>query len=298
MKKILIVAFSIFSIFLAGCLKDSPNVDFSKNGSIAELEYPAGANNNGLGSGMEFFGGGALLYPLTDVADTVTFFGNIASTSPPGKDIKITVHVDPTATATYNANNPIQYVPMPDSDFAIISTSGTVKAGSRLATFQIVVFPSKIDPTQNYMLPVSISDASGVTISGNFSIIYLHTIGNPLAGPYFWDWTRWNNTDSTGPNSGTFTHRSTIFLPDNPTTVEVRSGYYIQPHYVLTFTNTAGVLSNFAVTINATDAATMAGAGITVTDGPNIIKADGVAKYFEFQYKTSNGRYVIDRYYK
>jgi hypothetical protein len=57
-------------------------------------------------------------------------------------------------------------------------------------------------------------------------------------------------------------------------------------------------LSNFAVTINATDAATMAGAGITVTDGPNIIKADGVAKYFEFQYKTSNGRYVIDRYYK
>lgn len=298
MKRIVIIVFSISLIFLAGCLKDSPNVDFSKVGTIIEIEYPQGAAGSGLGSGLESFSGGTFTYPISDSVDVVSFMVNIASPSPLKKDLSVTIGINANALTAYNSANTIQYIPMPDSDFSLTTTTGVIPAGSRLLPFQLTVYPSKIDPTQNYMLPISITDASGQTISGNFSTIYFHTIGNPLAGPYFWDWTRWNNTDSTGPNSGTFTHQPTLFLPDNPTTIEVQSGYFIRPHYVLSFTDSSGVLGNFSVSINAADAATMAASGITVTDGPNIIVADGVNKYFEFQYKTSNGRYVIDRYYK
>jgi hypothetical protein len=298
MKRILIIAFSIFSISLVGCLKDKPNVDFSTVGTIVEIEYPAGANNSGLGSGLESFSGGTFTFPPSDSADNVGFMVNVASVKPLNKDLAITIGLNSAAITAYNSANTIQFVQMPDSDYSLTTKTGTIPAGTRLLNFNITIYPDKIDPTQNFMLPISILDASGQTISGNFNTIYFHTIGNPLAGAYNWDFTRWNNTDSTGPNSGTFTGHPTSFLPDDPTTIEVPSGYYIHPRYVLTFTNTGGVLSNFQVSLNPADVAQMALGGVSVNNGPNIIVADGVNKYFEFQFTTPAPRFVIDRFYK
>jgi hypothetical protein len=308
MKKLLIITFSLVGLFLAGCLKDTPNVDFSNLSPIAELEYPAGAGGNGLGSGLEFFSGGALLFPPTDVSDTVTFMANIASPSPLGKAVNITVGIDANALTKYNndPNNSVKYLPLPDSTYSLITTAGSIPAGSRLATFQFVFYPSKfanLDQTQSYMAPISITAADGTTISGNFSTIYLHTIGNPIAGPYLWDFTRWNNTDSTGPTSGGWTNQPTIFAPDDPTTIEVSSGYFVQPRYVVTFTNNGGVLSNFAVTLNADDVAYMVSNGVTVKDGPHVIVADPVNGVYEFQWQAtvvSSGapRFVVDRFHK
>ena len=55
------------------------------------------------------------------------------------------------------------------------SGSGSIAAGKRLDTLHVIFYPSKIDVTKNYMLPVSIKDAQGETISGNFGAIYFHT---------------------------------------------------------------------------------------------------------------------------
>ncbi|HEY2349688.1 MAG TPA: hypothetical protein VGH64_11755, partial [Puia sp.] len=57
-------------------------------------------------------------------------------------------------------------------------------------------------------------------------------------------------------------------------------------NYVLTFTNTAGVLSNFAVSF---DAASVTAAGITITGGPTIITADPTTGSYKFNFTYDNG---------
>jgi Domain of unknown function (DUF1735) len=192
MKKLLIIAFSVFAIVFSGCLKDTPVVDFSKVGTIIEFEYPAGGGNTAIGSGLEYFGGGALTYPPTDLADTATFMVNIASPNTLSKDLVVTIAADPNALTDNFSRDSITYLAMPDSLFTILNTTATVKAGSRQATFQIAFFPSKVDPSKNFMLPIAITNAQGYTVSGNFGHIYFHTIGNPLAGIYSEVGTRYN----------------------------------------------------------------------------------------------------------
>ena len=306
MKKILIVFLSIFALSLGGCLKDTPNVDFSNITPQAELMYPGGANQNGLGTGLEFFGGGAFTFPPTDPSDTVYFIANIAAPNPPTKATTVTIGVDNTIMDKYNAdpNNEVKYESMPDSVYSILNNTVTIPAGKYLDTFWMVVFPGKIDPTKNYMAPVTITDASGNSISANFATIYFHTIGNPIAGAYSWDWTRYNNQTGTPPASSlSFVGESTIFLPDNPTQIEVATGYFTQPRYVLSFDDNGGVLSNFQLSFNASDLQYMSDNGVVVDSGPTIITADPVNGVYEFQWVAkvvASGayRYNVDKYYK
>ncbi|HVZ26682.1 MAG TPA: hypothetical protein VG842_11525, partial [Sediminibacterium sp.] len=116
---------------------------------------------------------------------------------------------------------------------------------------------------------------------------------------YSWDFTRYNvpSMDPSQLSSLSFTGQTTTILATSPTSLEVASGYYIQPRYEISFTNNGGVLSNFQVSLNPDDVAVMASGGVTVTSGPTILVADPVGKKFSFQY-TTNSRYVIDTYYK
>jgi Domain of unknown function (DUF1735) len=200
MKKLLIIFLSIFALSLGGCLKDTPNVDFSNITPHAEFEFPGGAGGNGLGSGLEFFSGAALLFPPTDEADTLKFFVNIAAPNPLGKAVGITIGYDQAALDRYNAdpNNTIKYNKMPDSCYSFLSTTPSVPANHYLTdSIAFIFYPSKfanLDQTQSWMVPISILDASGTAISSNFSTIWFHTIGNPLAGSYTSSGTRNNYT--------------------------------------------------------------------------------------------------------
>ncbi|MFI5155961.1 MAG: DUF1735 domain-containing protein [Chitinophagales bacterium] len=312
MKKLLIAFFTIFSLSLGGCLKDTPNVDFSNIVPHAEFMYPGGANGNGLGSGMEFFGGAAWTFPPLDANGdpydtTIYFLVNIAAPNPPTTATTVTVAVDPSITAAYNAdsNNEVKFENMPDSVYKILNNSVTIKAGKYEDTIWMTISPSKIDPTKSYMAPVKLADAGGTAISTNFSVIFFHTIGNPIAGAYNWDYTRWNQPTMTGPTSG-FVGGGTLFLPDNPTQVEVSTGYGytvgFSLRYVITFDYTGGVVSNVAMELNPTDVANMAANnGITVTTPPSIILADPATGQYKFTFGVYNGtanRTFIDYFYK
>jgi len=301
MKKFLIIAFGVLSLIFTGCLKDTPPTNFSNLPPIVEMEYPAGANFSGLGSGLQYFIGGALTYPSSDVSDTAIILINLASPSVEGKEVTGTVGFSQALLSSYNSEGlGLTYLQMPDSDYSIINPNFDIPAGTRIDTVRIVFFPDKISPTSTYLLPLAILTASNYTISGNFGVVYFSTIGNPLAGAYLWDYTRWNAQDSSGSPVTADVGLNTTLLPDNPTQVEVASGYYIGPRYVIDFTNNNGVLSNFSVSFNTADLATMAAAGVTITSGPNILIADSANLIFRFQYIAFNGsgyRYIIDKYY-
>jgi len=294
---------------LSSCLKgNDANIDPNNpTPNVMQMEWLKNGGTT-INSGLQFFGVGSLTYPPTDASDTVTVFAAISGPSAPlNKDINVTVGPDFKANNDNISSDGISYENMPDSLYKILTTNLTIKAGTNGTQTKVVFYPSKINPTKNYAMPLTITNPAGYTLSGNYGHIYFHTIGNLLAGAYKWDYGRWNGADKTAPfQSASFTGHSTLLLPDNGTQVEVQSGYGAQNgfnvRYVISFTNSGGTISNIKVTINQNDiTGNLTPNGITLTDGPKIIQADPVAGIFHFSYQVNNGsafRYLEDTYYK
>lgn len=210
MKKVKIFIIAAFAFSITGCLKDKPNVDFSNIGAIAEISSSnINPTLNAPSSGLDYFSAATL--PVFSVDTTcncylpfpVTFDVNITGQYPPAKDIAVKVAVDDTKRTAYNSMGGVKYLAAPDSIYKFDTTTAVIKAGSRLAKFNVIFYPAKIDPTQSYMLPITLTDASGLTISGNLGTIYLHLIGNVLAGSYNVTGKRTNFSGSSTTVTGT-----------------------------------------------------------------------------------------------
>lgn len=283
----------MLSIFLTSCLKDTTiNSEGGLPNTPTTIQFTY--------SGLEYVGQASILTAGVTDPITINMIVNVAGRSALSKDLAITVGVDDAKRVSYNATSDTKYEAMPDSSYSLPVKTGTIKAGKYLDTLAVIFYPDKIDPTKNYMLPITLKDAEGQIIASNFSTYYYHTIGNPLAGNYNWDFHRWNSQNGTGTDVG-FTGDVTTFLPLNPTTISVATAYYISPRYELSFTNTAGVISNYSLIVNADDVKTMADAGVTIVEGPTILLADAVTGHFKFHTTYFNGskyRYLIDDYYK
>ena len=283
---------AVFAILmLSSCLKknDATYLDFSQLQDQVILKS-AGLSN--------FKASNLRVDNTSSTPDSVQIYAQLASVNASSSPVNVTIGVDNGQIATYNAANNTKFQPFPAGSFKLLKTALTIAAGNHYTDTYVVLDQTKFDPTVSYMLPISITDASGKALSTNQNTIFFNVIGNPIAGNYNWDFTRWNNTTGTGtPAGSSFTANTATFIADDPVTVEMASGYYIQPRYVLTFTNTNGVLSNFKVSMNPDDVKSLTTAGVTITDGPNIIKADPVKGEYIFQYATTS-RYLIDRYYK
>ncbi|HMH20429.1 MAG TPA: DUF1735 domain-containing protein [Puia sp.] len=299
MKKLLIIVPALASLLFSSCLKDKANVDLSNLSYIAEISTAStNSTPNAPSGGLDFYNG-ATMNAAADDPDTITFTVNIASPYPPTKDVPVTLAVDDAARVSYisNASN-VQFAAFPAAGFDFPKTSGTIKAGRRLDTFTVVVHHGNLDPTQSYMLPISIKSASGATISGNLGTIYFHIIGNPLAGPYTQEWIRYDQADATGTPGYDETGPAS-FVPVSPTSISVESGTGVD--YILSFTNTAGVLSGFKVAFPTSGPTSPTGAGITISAGPTIVLADPVGKKFTFNfvYVNSGGasRNITDKFY-
>jgi hypothetical protein len=288
MKKLFIITISIIAVGLTGCLKDQFGTNLYATGKpLLEFEYPQGGGGNDIGSGLEYFGGGALLYPPTDVSDTTFFIVNLASTNTLGSSLGITIGADSTALEANYSNDSITYVEMPDSDYSFLTTSGTIPAGQRQDTFYIVFYPNKIDPTKNYGLPITVlTNTQNIPVSGNFGHIYIHTIGNIIAGLYNQEWIRYNTATQTGTPAYDETGQA-IFAPDNPTQIEVTSGTGV--NYILDFVDSAGIATDFTVSFPSSGPYSATGVGITINNGPTIVQANFATGTYEFNFIYTNG---------
>ncbi len=168
MKKIFYCCLFFIMVPLSSCLKDTPAVDFTTVGTIIEILPPNGG-------GLENFNAALLEFDYTEPLFSADIDLNIASPKPLTTAVTITVSVNDALRAAYNQANGTEYEQMPDSVFSLPLSTTTIPAGNRLDTIRVLFYPKKIDSTKSYMLPVSISDAQGHTISGNFGSIYFHS---------------------------------------------------------------------------------------------------------------------------
>lgn len=251
-KSFMISALACFS--LASCLKTvNTNVnDINYTANFVQLEYVKDSGQSTINAGLQYFGGGTLLFPPSDAVDTIYYQVTYNGSTPAPSDVTVTLGADWTAMTDNFANDAIVYDKLPDSTFNLVTPTVTIKAGSRVAYAKFVVYPSKIDPSKSFMYPLA-PTVTGTNVSKNFGHIYFHTIGNPMAGPYTWDFYRYptlTSTYPTGYDGASFFGHSATALPVNPKVFTVPTGYYTQPNYLVSFTNTGGVLSAFKAVID------------------------------------------------
>src|SRR5215831_14554454 len=260
---------------LESCVKNRNDLatDFGSIQPIVELRD----NISGVGNdaGLSNFGKASLNF--TADPHVQSFYVNLASVNVRNSDLKVTLGVDQAALDAYNAdpNNGIKYELMPDSLYSFTTTEVTIPSGLRVAKDSIIFYPSKFDPSKSYMLPISVTDASGLNISGNFGTIYYHIIGNPLAGTYNWSFGRYNDIDTTQPpNSSTFTDVPTPIPPTGPTSLAFPD-YYVQSfiggNMILSFTNTNGVLGDFSVAFDDAANQGIIDGGFTLVTAPTLV---------------------------
>jgi hypothetical protein len=287
MRRSLFIISTLLVLFAAtGCLKDTPSTDLTHVGTIIEMMYPNGAQANGVGTGLEFFSGDQIVFSSLDASDTITYYANIAGPNTLSKPLTVGMALDDSALEDNLANDGITYTPLPDSCYQILQSSGTIPAGQRIDTFQVVIYPNKIDLTQNYGAPIQLS-APGYTVAANFSIMYLHTIGAPIGGLYNQTTTIYGDSAGTGTPNVLQLGPTGVFTPLDGTDIEVPSGDTTGISYVLTFTNTNGAASNFSV---ALDESTVP-AHVSVIAGPTIILADPINKVYTLNFVVNMGAY-------
>ncbi|MEJ7677851.1 MAG: hypothetical protein WKG06_08285 [Segetibacter sp.] len=132
----------------------------------------------------------------------------------------------------------------------MVTKSVLVKAGSRLAKVSIIFYPDKIDPSTSYLFPVSITDASGILISGNLGTVYFHNLGNKNAGAYAETGTRTNYNGATSGGSvasvvdlsGTKTA-----APENTTVIDIDYANLGPSHYIITFNANGTAIASLKV---------------------------------------------------
>lgn len=186
MKKIFYILSIFSSIILASCSKDKgyENSDYGLK-SVGLNEKPVLQILEG---GITNFGMQVPSVDLSKTRDTSKFtIFYINKDLPATEDITVTIAYDAAALAKYNATSSVQYEKLPDSTFSLPKTSIIIKKGQKLSDqVDFIIFPSKVDPSRLYMLPISIisTSVSNAIISGNNGTIYYHIIGNPQAGTY------------------------------------------------------------------------------------------------------------------
>jgi hypothetical protein len=312
LRSITVFTSAFLMLLIAGCVKSrSGFTDLSKTSDFVIL----------MGSGTGNFKASNILVNTTS-PDTVkkTITADLASANSNGGAVTVTIGLDNTVIAAYNAANGTNFQPFPASAYKLVSSTITIPGGiSHYGTTTVWIFQNQLDPTVSYILPVSITDGGGKSLSSNQNTIYYNVIGNPLAGNYKQDFYRWNVTGigvadtTTAPNSTVTIGTPIVIAPVTATTILLPESYletFVGVGMNLSFTNTAGVLSNFSVSLDANAVAAIAAGGFTILTQPKLvgyqIVGNASTKYAGSVFRTymaivnsgGNTRTVIDQYVK
>jgi len=275
MKKNIIKFLSIVAVGygMTSCLDGDPmNTPPGGSPNLVEMSYVQ-AGGTLINSGLNYFPAQALILGPADEADTINFQVAVQGGSV-DRDVTVTLQVDPNRALDNFAKDAIEYTVMPSDQYKFLSTTAVIPKGKGYADFQVVFFPPKIDFSKSVILPITATNDAGYVTSSNYGTLYLHLIGNPVAGVYDWQFIRYSNPAGTGsPDGLSFSGATMVLSPSNPTTVTALSGYYLKNvGYIITFKgDTRGSLTDFRAIVDPVAiAAVWDPAGIVLASGPTI----------------------------
>lgn len=179
-KNIYVFALGGLVLALSSCLKSNDTyIDFSKVGTLIELPLAAYAPNAD-GDKIEF-----LSFVSTLATAELPVIVNVASPKPLGNSLDVTLKVDDAALTAYNAAHATKYILLPSNAYSIASLKVTIPSGERMAALNINLKPSMItDFSKQYVLPITIADAGGQTISQYKTVYYVVGVKNQYDGKY------------------------------------------------------------------------------------------------------------------
>jgi hypothetical protein len=153
---------SVAALSLSSCLKDPRAQDFSNVGAEVELPLAATYYNKLVPAAL----------PITATAQTITLVVNVAAPKPLGSALPVTLVIDQAALDAYNTANSTSYTLLPAADYSIASLKVTIPAGQHTVNVPISVNTSLIDPSGQFILPLTLTDASGQKISIYKTLLY------------------------------------------------------------------------------------------------------------------------------
>ncbi len=167
-----------FMALLSSCLKDSKYyVNFAASKPLIEL--PGATNVSNLAGPFEVFA-----FNIVTTPTPMNVAVNIAAPKPLGAPltVKLSVNVGDTL-AKYNAANSTNYTLLPAADYSS-TLAVTIPAGQNLGNVVLNINTSLIDPSQQYVLPLTITDGGGQQISNYNTILYNIQVKNIYDGEY------------------------------------------------------------------------------------------------------------------
>jgi hypothetical protein len=182
MKKTLYIkaALSLMSIaLLSSCLKSSPYyVDFTKDTPLVEL--PGSANVSGTAGPFEVVG----VLASATAASPFDVAVNLAAPKPLGSPTTVTLKANADSLNSYNNANGTTYTLLPASAYNSTGLSVTIPAGQNLVNLVIEVKTYLLDPTQSYVLPLTIVNGGGIKISNYNTVLYGIVVKNAYDDTY------------------------------------------------------------------------------------------------------------------
>lgn len=162
MYRILLLA---FSFLLFSCREETPV--YQQNTDAKDLERIFLVRSN--------VSQNLTIYPLQETRETSIGVG-YGGLKRPSSNIKVTLAVDHAALDSINAarraNAETEYLPFPAGSYSFDKMDVTVEAGKLYSDYIKMTYkPAAFDYRQTYVLPISITDASGYKISTSKTIM-------------------------------------------------------------------------------------------------------------------------------
>ena len=181
MKKTFYIKTALLSLttmaFLSSCLKDNSHyVDFAASKPLVELPVATGVG----AAGGEFQ---AVAFSIVSTPTPLDLLVNVAAPKPLTTSLTVKLSVDAAALTAYNTANNTSYVLLPPADYSS-TLSVTIPANQNSANLVININTSAIDPTQTYVLPLTITDGGGQQISNYKTVLYNVQVKNKYDGVY------------------------------------------------------------------------------------------------------------------
>lgn len=169
MKKNKFLLFAITcSALLAGCVKEAAYDKKTDADDLAAVYLQQAVT----------FPQDLTTFPFTDAARTFTFNAGFGAVGYSSKDIRVKFEIDNAAFDSINLVRQVAGLPLylkfPADAFSIDVMETTIPSG-RLTSGTITVnyFSKKFDPLLNYLLPISIKEASGYNINPKLKTVFV-----------------------------------------------------------------------------------------------------------------------------